>query len=145
MIPGPGGAPGESGRPLIFKVEEEGNSPLTGVIGSEVGLGWVGFGFIVGMLLAEREVGTVIDGKVVFVVGGEVTVDMSKGSFTALEIADSEASEIAKSLRIVPAGGGPTVRREGGGDEATAATDDVVGSETGPDAIFGLLEAEGEG
>ena len=72
-------------------------------MGSDVGIGCDGFVLIVGILLADSEVGT-LEGKAVLIVGGDVTVDMSRGSFTALETADSEASEIAKSLRIVADG-----------------------------------------
>jgi hypothetical protein len=100
---------------------------------------------MVGILLAERDRGTAVVGRVALVVGGEVTVEMSRGSFTALEIADSEGSDIAKSFRMVPVGGSPAVSEDVGGDEATAVNDEAVGSDNDPGAVPWLLGAEGEG
>jgi len=106
-------------------------------MGSDVGVGWVGFVLTVGMLLADSEEGTLMEGRVVLVVGGEVTVEISRGSFTAFETADSDDSAIAKSLRMVPAAGaGPTVSKDEGGEAATAVNADVVGGGIAADCRF---------
>lgn len=82
---------------------------VIGVTGSDTATGCVGLIFIAETLLADREAGTAeiddVDGLEVW--GGEVTVEMSNGSVTAIFCVELSVKSIeAKSLRIVEGGGG---------------------------------------
>lgn len=87
-------------------------------------------------MLADKEGGTPdvdeVEGLEVY--GGEVTVEMSSGSVTAIfcEVLSFRSIE-AKSFRIVVGGGiGVELVSEGGGDPASDARPDAVGGGTAP-------------
>jgi len=147
---GPMCDPGESGRDFVFA--DEGNSAWTGVTGSEIGIGCDGLDLKVETLLEERAgcTGAVVD-EVDFCVecvGGEVTVEMSRGSLTVLCAEASmlsvlEVAVMAKSLRTVPV----DRRAEGtgvaaGGDPAVELRTEAVGGGTAP-AVAGCEPAGG--